>query len=156
MTPPSDPSSVYLDSNALIGVIAGHDGHEHTVQVLELARQGKMAVFVSTVSYVEVRGWGLQDPYPPERDKATLGLLDSPSVVPVEFSRGVALHARKIAYTHGLKNYDAIHVASAAAAGAEVLFTRDTQMCGRGRIEGVCICEPYEIGGPTLFGADLS
>lgn len=152
MTPPSEPSSVYLDSNALIGVLAGHEGHEHTVQVLELARQDRLTVFVSAMSYVEVRGWGLQEPYPPERDKAALALLDSPSVILVEFSRGIALQARTVAYTHGLKNYDAVHVASAASAGVEVLFTRDSQMCGRGRIDGVYICEPYEIGDPTLFG----
>ncbi|WP_327047010.1 PIN domain-containing protein [Microbispora sp. NBC_01189] len=154
MTPPSNPSSIYLDSNALIGVLEAHDGHEHVVQALELARQRKLDLYVSTLSYVEVRGWGNADPYPPQRDKAALALLDSPSLVSVEFSRGVGLKAREIAYTYRLKTPDAIHVASAIHAGAEVLFTRDGQMRGRGRIEGVLICEPYEIGEPTIFGSN--
>ncbi|MEV4180163.1 type II toxin-antitoxin system VapC family toxin [Streptosporangium canum] len=156
MTPPDNPSSVYLDSNALISVLAGRDGHEPVAQALELARQDKLILYVSTFSYVEVRGWGNGEPYPPVRDKAALDLLDSPSVIPVEFSRGVALKARKIAYTHELRNPDAIHVASAIYAEAEVLFTSDRQMCNRGRIEGVYICAPYEIGGPTLFGPGTS
>jgi predicted nucleic acid-binding protein len=152
MTLPDSPSSVYLDSNALISVLEAREGYELVVQALELAKQGKLELFVSMLSYVEVRGWGNGDAYPPDRDKAALDLLDSPSLLRVEFSRGVGIAARKIAYKYQLRNPDAVHVASAASVGAEVLFTSDRQMVSRGRIDGVYICEPYEIGGPTLFG----
>lgn len=146
MTPPSDPSSVYLDSNALIYLMQGRPGYEDVAQTLTAARGGKLNLYISTLSYVEVRGYGNDEPYPAERDKATMNLLDDPSLTLVEFSRGVALEARRIAHTYRLKNPDAIHVASALYAEAEVLFTSDQQLKSRGLIEGVHIAEPYPIG----------
>ncbi|MEV5411576.1 type II toxin-antitoxin system VapC family toxin [Thermopolyspora sp. NPDC052614] len=146
MTPPSNPSSVYLDSNALIYLLQGGPGHGDVLHALALAMDGKLNLYISTLSYVEVRGYGNDEPYPAERDKIATELLDSPSLTLVEFSRGVALKARKIAHTYRLKNPDAIHIASALYAEAEVLFTADQQLKSRGLIEGVHITEPYLIG----------
>ncbi|GIH27772.1 hypothetical protein Aph01nite_60820 [Acrocarpospora phusangensis] len=152
MTPPNTPSSIYFDSNALIYVLTAGPGHEHVVEALELVRAGRLRGYISPLSYTEVRGFSNTEPYPPDRDRAALALLDSPSLVQVEFSRFVALEARRIAYTYGLKNPDAIHVASAVVAEAEVLFTSDKQLVGKGRVDGVWIAEPYELGDPKLFG----
>lgn len=152
MTPPNNPLSVYLDSNALIAVLQAEPTHELVVDVLDRARQGKLTVYISALSYVEVRGFSNSEPYPADRDKAALDLLDSPSLVQVEFSRGVGIEARRIAHSYRLKCADAIHVASAVRAGADVLITSDKQLVGRGVIGGVYLAEPYELGGATLFG----
>src|SRR5690349_21325333 len=98
------------------------------------------------LAYIEVRGWGLKDPYPEELDKEGVRLLDSPHLVRVELTRRVAVRARRLAVTYGLKNYDALHLASAVEYPAEVLMTWDDDFKGPRLVEGVWIDEPYEPG----------
>jgi predicted nucleic acid-binding protein len=95
---PDSPSSVYLDSCALIYAVTKHAGHEPVAEVLRLAQHGKLTVVISTLSYVE------------------------------------------------LGNYDAIHLASAVAAGADVLMTADKGFPRGRQVEGVWVDEPYEPG----------
>jgi predicted nucleic acid-binding protein len=91
-----------------------------------------------------VRGWGRGDSYPPKLDQDCIELLDR--IVQVEFSRRVAQAARKLAYMYQLKNYDAIHLASAVDAGVDVLMTWDKGFPLGQRVEGVWVDEPYEFG----------
>ncbi|MCM4077457.1 type II toxin-antitoxin system VapC family toxin [Paractinoplanes hotanensis] len=148
---PSDPDSVYLESNALIYAVTKRPGYEPIAEVLRLAEERKLEVVISMLTYVEVRGWGLQDPYPVELDQEGVKLLDSPHLVRVELTRRVAIRAREIAVKYSLKNYDAIHLACASEYPAEVMMTWDKGFKGPRRVEGVWIDEPYELGGPRLF-----
>lgn len=148
---PKMPKSVYLESNALIAAVTKSPGHESVAEVLRLADAKKLTVLISMLAYVEVRGWSLKDPYPQDLDAECVRLLDSPSLLRVELSRGVAVRARRCAHTYGLKNYDAIHLASALEYPADVMMTSDKGFKGPRNIEGVWIDEPYELGDPTLI-----
>ncbi|WP_307849009.1 PIN domain-containing protein [Micromonospora sp. U56] len=116
-------------------------------------RGEKLEVFISDLSFVEARGWSNTDPYPPDLDRKCRNALDSNSLVRMEFSRRIALRARGYAHTYRLGNYDAIHLASAVEASADVLMTWDKKLLRARYVDGVWIEEPYEIGAPGLFPA---
>ncbi|NBE80294.1 type II toxin-antitoxin system VapC family toxin [Micromonospora rubida] len=153
MARPDNPTSVYLDSDTLIYAITKKPGYEPVAAVLRLAEARKLQVVISDLSYIEVRGWGLVDPYPPELDERCLAALDSPSLTRVELSRGLAIRARRYAYGRSLGNYDALHLASAVEAGAGVLMTWDKRLLRAQYVDGVWIEEPYQLGDPALFDA---
>lgn len=88
MARPDCPSSVYLDSDTLIYAVTEKDGCEPVLAVLRLAEARKLEVVISDLSYVEVRGWGKNDPYPPELDRRCRDALDSTNLVRVEFPGG--------------------------------------------------------------------
>lgn len=149
---PENPSSVYLDTNALVYAITNKPKGKPVDEILRLAEAGKLTVYISTLSYVEVRGFSNSDPYPPEQDQKCIALLDRAHLVKVEFARRTALRARHFAYQYRLKNFDAVHLASAKEADAEVFMSADADF-GKGRfIEGIWIDDVYELGGPNLFG----
>lgn len=153
MARPDNPTSVYLDSNTLIYAITKKPGYEPVAAVLRLAEARKIEAVISDLSYIEVRGWGKADPYPPDLDRRCLAALDSPSLTRVELSRGIAMRARRYAYGHKLDNYDALHLASAVEAQAGVLMTWDKDLLRARYVDGVWIEVPYQLGDPALFDA---
>ncbi len=52
-----------------------------------------------------------------------------------------------------MKNYDAIHLAHAIMAKADVLMTTDKGFPLDTEVDGVWVCEPYYWGEPSLFDA---
>jgi predicted nucleic acid-binding protein len=84
-------------------------------------------------------------------ERRILDILDNPRHTPVEFTRTVALRARELALRRGMKNYDAIHLAHAVMARADVLMTADKGFTQDSDVEGVWVCAPYYWGAPTLF-----
>lgn len=149
---PDNPTSVYLDSNCLIYAITDGKGSETIKELLLRATTGKLSVVISMISYVEARGYGNSDPYPPELDKQAIDILDHPNLTRVELSRRVALTARRLAHTYPLKNWDAIHLASAIEGGAEVFMTEDSDFRRGESVNGVWIDEPYIPGDQPLSG----
>ncbi len=61
------------------------------------------------------------------------------------------MKARELALRHGMRNYDAIHLAHAITAGADVLMTTDQGFPLDSAVEGVWVCAPYFWGEPSLF-----
>jgi predicted nucleic acid-binding protein len=151
VTRPNNPASVYLDSNTLIAVVKKEPGYEPVDALFRLAEAGRIDLYISALSYVEVRGSSLSGPVDGVRDRQIIASLDSPWFKQVEFYRGLALRARRFTQEYKLKNYDAMHLASAAEAGAEVLMTWDQGFPHGRNIEGVWIDQPYEPGDPALF-----
>lgn len=150
---PENPSSVYLDTNALVYAITNKPKGKPVAEILRLAQAGKITVFISVLSYVEVRGYSNNDPFPPERDHECVALLDSAHLVRVEFARRIALRARRLAYEYRLKNFDAVHLASAIEAEADVFMSADRDFAHGRMIEGVWVDDLYEPGDPTLFSS---
>jgi predicted nucleic acid-binding protein len=72
--------------------------------------------------------------------------------VQIDFHRGVALRARQYAQQHGLKNYDAIHLASAVDASADVLMTTDKGFPIGQSVDGVWVDQPYAPGDEPIPG----
>lgn len=147
---PSEPTSVYLDSNTLIYAITKRPGHEPIAEVLRLAEARKLTVLISNLTYVEARGWARKDPYPQDLDEECVRLLDSPHLTRVELTRRVAIRARRYAWSRKLNNYDAVHLASAVEYPADVFMTADTDFPIGTTVDGVWIDRPYEPGDPPL------
>lgn len=143
---------MYLDSNAIISAINSESGHEVLTEVLRLGDIGTLTLFISALSLVEVRGWKRGEPYPADKDARVLAKLDTPQFVQVEFGRAVALKARTYTHRYGLTNYDAIHLASAVQAHAEVFMTFDGGFPRRQTVEGVWVDEPYQPGDDMIPG----
>lgn len=150
MARPDAPDVIYLDSNTLCRFIVG-EKVETIGRVIQAIDAGQAELIISPLLLVECRGQSRKDPVDEDLERRMLDLLDNPRHTPVEFTRAVALKARNLALRHGMKNYDAIHLAHAVMAGADVLMTSDEGFPRDTDVEGVWVCEPYIWGDPTLF-----
>lgn len=151
MARPDDPSTVYLDSSAVISTIKGEPGHEPVARVLELAQKGALTLVTSTILLVEARTGGRDAAVDDSDERELLSHLDHPAWILVELNRTVALRARHLCLRLGLHNYDAVHLASAIEGGAEVLMTFDKRFPLGSAVEGVWVDKPYSPGDPNLF-----
>lgn len=150
---PDHPEVIYLDSNTLCRFIVGKD--VQTIgRVIQAIDTGQADLIISPLLLVECRGQPRKDPVDEDLERRMVDLLDNPRHTPVEFTRAVALMARHLALRHGMKNYDAIHLAHAVVAGADVLMTSDEGFPLESEVDGVWVCEPYIWGDPTLFDED--
>jgi predicted nucleic acid-binding protein len=94
--------------------------------ILERVDEGRWVHISSEMARIEIDA----NPDPQRRARVRLLLPDAGNVVkltPALFRRGAALEAL------GFKPADAVHVAAAEAAGADVLLSCDDRFCGAGR-----------------------
>jgi predicted nucleic acid-binding protein len=147
---PDSPGVIYLDSNTLCRFIIGKDV-ETVGRVIEAVDAGEAELIISPLLLVECRGQPRSGLIDEELERRLLGILDNPRHTPVEFTRAVALKARDLALRHRMKNYDAIHLAHAIMAEAEVLMTTDKGFPLETEVDGVWVGKPYYWGPATLF-----
>lgn len=109
-------------------------------------------MFASVFMLTEARGGGRMTPNPAAEQKI-LAMLENPNMVRlVNADRRLCKNARTIALASKAKNWDAIHLASAVYAKAEVFLSYNTNDFTVGAMhDGVWVDEPYAYGGPTLF-----
>jgi predicted nucleic acid-binding protein len=150
---PDNPSTVYLDSSAVISAVKRETGHEPVAKVLELAKARALTLVTSTILLVEARSRGRDAAPDDSGEREILGYLDHPGWILVELDRAVALRARRLCLRFGLQNYDAVHLASAIEGGAEVLMTFDKGFPIGSLVEGVWVDNPYLPGSPSPGGA---
>jgi predicted nucleic acid-binding protein len=151
---PKNPRSFYFDTCAVLRWIGGDEGHEPLARVIEAVDAGQVELYISAILIVEARGERRGEPVDEQRESRLRGLFDNPRVTLVEFDRSVALRARDYARRFGLKNYDAIHLASAADAGVEVLYSTDGDFPFDSDVDGVWVSKPYNPFGEDLFSHD--
>ena len=150
MARPDSPGVIYLDSNTVCRFMVGD--HVETIgRVIEAVDAGQAELIISPLLLVECRGQPRKGPVDEDLERRILDVLDNPKHTPVEFTRSVALKARELALRRGMKNYDAIHLAHAIMAEADVLMTTDKGFPLETEVEGVWIGAPYFWGDPTLF-----
>jgi predicted nucleic acid-binding protein len=123
-------------------------------RVIEAVDAGQITLIVSTVHIVEARGEGRGQPVDVDREARLLGLFDNERVVLVEFDRSVARRARTYTRSLTLNNYDAVHMASAVEAGADVFFSTDKDFPYDSDVDGVWVSKPYNLFSPDLFLTD--
>ncbi|MGH3851080.1 MAG: type II toxin-antitoxin system VapC family toxin [Pseudonocardiaceae bacterium] len=141
---------IYLDSNTLCRFMVGD--HAETIgRIIEAVDAGQAELIISPLLLVECRAKPRNEPADEDLERRILDILDNPRHTPVEFTRTVALKARELALRHGMKNYDAIHLAHAIMAEVDVLMTYDKGFPQDSDVEGVWVCAPYYWGAPTLF-----
>ena len=145
---------IQLDGGAI------EDREQMCRSVVELAKQGKLEIAVSTLCLVEVckdgSGGGNAD--------KLADFFETDYVLMVSLDRFVAEQARKLMQAgHGLKPADASHVATALISSVDEMHTFDKKLLGlSGKIERpdgskLRICKPAPLGANTapLFGGAI-
>jgi len=77
-------------------------------------------------------------------------LLESPRTRLIDLSAPVARKAGDLRVQHGLKTWDAVHLATAIIGNVDVLIVRDSKF-PEGDYEGVYVTGPYDIDDDKLF-----
>ncbi|MEU3273899.1 PIN domain-containing protein [Saccharomonospora sp. NPDC006951] len=151
-----DPYHVaYFDSCVFTRLFTRGRGWPLIQNIVDAADAGRFQLCTSMFSLVECLSQ-------PPSARPDIGLearildhLDTDRLVLIEFSRSVALRARELHLTKKFRIGDAIQIASACEARADVLFTTDEDDFPIGqRFEGIWIDTPYLPGDRTLFDAD--
>lgn len=152
MARPSEPASFYMDANCWCRWATGAPEAPVIQTWLDAAHKGDAVLFASVFMLTEARGGGRMDPNPAAEQKI-LNVLENPNMVRlVNANRRLCKEARIIALATKAKNWDAIHLASAVTAKAEVYLTYNTRDFPMGSLhDGVWVDKPYRYGQPTLF-----
>jgi predicted nucleic acid-binding protein len=70
----------------------------------------------------------------------------------IDVSTAVARKAGELRVRHGLKTWDAVHLATAIVADVDILIVRDHKF-PEGEYEGVYVTAPFDIDDDKLFQA---
>ena len=138
-------SKVVLDASALLGVVMGERAFLPLKPMPEAIDRGDIQLVQSTAMLVELRPRHPRDNSTHAKIRSDLvALLRSPRTQLVDVNTLVARKAAELAVNHGLKTWDAIHLATAVLANADVLVVRDSKF-PEGECEGVWITPPFDL-----------
>ena len=136
-------SRPYLDTSVHIADVQNEPGREVSTEILRLAEQGGLTIIASTFVIAElVHATGAKS-LPTAEENAAIErrfLNDWTRIVPLTIP--IAREARRIARDHNLKPPDAVHVATALRADADIFLTWDEHFLGR-TIQGLACRRPY-------------
>ena len=127
----ANPQRVYWDSSVWIALIKGEivKGVDRCLvprMILDDAKDGKVTIFISRLTIVEVhKKRSYFSLTKEEDDRVQAGFFKHEYIKKIDVDSWVAERARQIAWDHNLKPNDAIHVASAIKVKAEVLHHWD-------------------------------
>lgn len=152
MERPDRPGSAYLDACCYIDWAEGKDSADAVETWLQAAHRRQVQLIASTALFAEARGTG-------NGQKDTGGeqrirdLLQEPYVTLVDVTRRVGLLARSISVERPRVNgMDALHMATALYAEADVFLSRDLKAFRPPEMyRGIWVDRPYEFGGEGLF-----
>ena len=127
----ANPQKVYWDSSVWIALIKGEtvkgiDRCAVTKMILEDARDGKVTIYISRLTIVEVHKKRYYASLTRvEDDRIQSDFFKHEYIKKIDVDSWVAEHARQLAWDYGLRPNDAIHVASAIKVNVEVLHHWD-------------------------------
>ena len=144
--PESRYSRPYLDTSVHIADVQNEPGREISTRILSLAEQGNLTIIASTFVIAELvyatSGMGY---IAPEEDVVIQRRFLNSWTQTIDLTVPIAREARRIAREHGLKPPDAVHVATALQADADVFLSWDDHLLGR-TIQGLACRQPYLVG----------
>lgn len=117
---------IALDSNVFIAALAGSEPHSRQAQqLIRDVAAGKHKAIASSIIYGEVLGLANREEADIERFFAAI-----PHLVTIPADDGICLAAAQLRRRGGgkLKLPDALHIATALMAGAEVFITNDKSL----------------------------
>ncbi len=127
----ANPQKVYWDSSVWIALIKGETvkGIDRTVvprMILEDAENGKVTIFISRLTIVEVhKKRHYANLTRQEDDRVQADFFKHEYIKKIDVDSWVAERARQLAWEYNLNPNDAIHVASAIKVNAEILHHWD-------------------------------
>jgi predicted nucleic acid-binding protein len=126
-----NPERVYWDSSVWIAlikkeIVKGVDRCETPRLILEDAKDGKVDIYISRITVVEVQKKRHRPSLTIVEDNSIqIDFLQHKYIKHIDVDRNIAFLARDLAFKYGLKPCDAIHLASALKVKAEVLHHWD-------------------------------
>jgi len=147
------PIRPYLDSSVYIAHIKDESGRGDSSLILGAAQQGRLVIVASTFVLVEViksnrSGHGT---YLDEEEERRIDQLLSQECIEMwEVDQQIARIARRLRRVHSLRGPDAVHLATAIRAKADVCFAWDGDYPVGLVVEGVEVMKPYFVGQAEL------
>jgi predicted nucleic acid-binding protein len=150
----------YLESSVFIAWIKGESipqtdadgkviGHEERANIakhiLSLAEAGQFHVYTSSITITEVHKGNSKAQPGTDPESKTIDFFRNHFFKIVDVDRSIAESAHRLCRKHGLKPYDAVHLACAVRAGCDALLTWDSDLL---KITDGGI----EISKPQVFG----
>jgi predicted nucleic acid-binding protein len=150
---PDNPRRVYLDCCCYIDWAEGKFSCAAVETWLHAARRKQVTIIASTAMFAEARGTTNGQRDTTTGEKRIRDLLQEPYVTLVDVTRRVGLLAREISVERTrIRGMDALHLATAVYAEADVFLTRNFRDFTSAELyRGVWMEEPYEYGGEGLF-----
>ncbi len=140
----------YLDTSVHVADIQNEAGREVSAQILRAAELGDLTIVASTLVIAElVHASGRPVLVTPAQDEAIERRFLNGWTELVELDVAIAIRARRIAREHGLKPADAVHVATAIEAGADVFLSWDDRLSYRD-IGKLACRRPYLVGSSEM------
>jgi predicted nucleic acid-binding protein len=150
---PDKIESALLDASSLLGVVKGDPEFECLKTLMAAVDRGEVTLVESTAILAEVLPRHARDTETHTRARETIrALLESPETQLVDVNTLVARKAGELRAKHGLKTWDAVHLATSILAGVDVLIVRDHKF-PEGDYEGVYVTGPFDIDEDKLFPA---
>jgi len=138
---------VYWDSVVFIDLIEETPGRHETLKAIsDSAERAEARIVTSALTLAEVSKLNNLRLLPEWAEKKILEFFENDYITVRDVSRPVCEMARPIIRGHGLKPPDAIHVATALMAKAQVLHTYDGDLLGKNGL----ITNPLLTGCPPL------
>lgn len=132
----------YWDSDCFLGWLAAEeDKIKPCQQVLLLAERSDIEIITSALTLAEVLHLKGKPPLPAEKKEQIVRFFRRSYIGTISVTRKIAEDGRDLVWDHGIRPKDAIHVASALAAKANVLNTFDNRLINKNG----------KIGNPTLI-----
>ena len=107
---------VYWDSCCFLRHLCGQPGSEELVGVIQMAAEGKLRIYTSTVTLIEVLGDQRAGRDEIERIRSAFTPGNGNGIVVVDFNAYIAHNAREFIWEHKFHKHrvDAAHIATAA------------------------------------------
>ncbi|MGW9266971.1 type II toxin-antitoxin system VapC family toxin [Gordonia terrae] len=136
---------VCLDANIVVRHFSQEQGGEVVRPILAAAERDEIEVVISSVIFLEALGQKPGGEIDEELESKVRRLLENPKLIVVDVDYYVAMTARDLRLRDAkLKTqWDAIHVATAAEAAADVFFTFDERIGLEREVRGVWLSKPY-------------
>ncbi len=154
----------YLESSIFIALIKGESipqtdaggkviGHEERANVakhiLSLAEAGTFPVYTASITITEVHKGNSKTSVDADPETKITDFFRNGFFKIVDVDRSIAESAHRLCRKHGLKPYDAVHLACAIRAGCDALLTWDSDLL-KITDSGIDISKPQAIGQTVL------
>lgn len=145
MARPDDITRVLLDASALIGYLKGEPDFAVLKSLMAAVDRGDVTLVESTAILTEVIPRHANDTSGHATARSSVrALLEDPATELVDVSTPIARKAAELRVRHGLKTWDAVHLATAILAKADVLVVRDGKF-PEGEYQGVWVTRPFDL-----------